>query len=108
MKCIHETIFCSDNLYSFYSYSENLGSTPVASKGKSGKGKGASQGPYKDFSIEVAKSGRAGCKGCEVKILKVISRVLHLSVNSLCHSHVCNLIKILNKICSTKHPVATF
>lgn len=49
--------------------------TPVKGKGKGkGKAKGAAAaagGGAKEFSIEVASSGRAGCKGCEQKILKV-------------------------------------
>lgn len=30
----------------------------------------SSKGALKDFNIEYAKSGRAGCRGCEQKILK--------------------------------------
>ena len=44
-----------------------------SAKTKSGKGSAGAKagGAYTDFSVELAKSGRAGCQGCQTKILKV-------------------------------------
>ena len=47
------------------------GGSSTPSGGKGSKKKAAGGGPYKDFNMEYAKSGRAACRGCEEKILKV-------------------------------------
>lgn len=63
--------------------------TPSAakSKGKSKKraasdGGGDEAGAAKDFGIEYAKSGRAECRGCQMKILKDEVRVKKVSFDS--------------------------
>ena len=50
----------------------SLGSVEVTKKGR-GKGKGKDSGSLKllDFCVQYAKSGRAACRGCSEKILKV-------------------------------------
>lgn len=53
---------------------DEVAARPPPTKGRGGKGKAAAAskgGGNKEFSVEVAKAGRAGCKGCEQKILKV-------------------------------------
>lgn len=54
-------------------FTETGGGAPAASSsGKKGKkGKAAAAGAFKDYTVEYAKSGRAGCRGCGEKILKV-------------------------------------
>lgn len=61
--------------------------TPAKGKGRA-KAKGAaSAGQHPDYNVEYAKSGRAGCRGCEQKILKVsplaLSRSLSIFVDRL-------------------------
>lgn len=59
-------------------------------KGK-GKGKGTKRGnadsnassALKDFTIEYAKSSRAACRVCEIKIAKVIEIVFHFCLELL-------------------------
>jgi len=51
-----------------------------APKGRGGKGKGkgaaaAGKGEFAEFAIEVAAAGRAGCQGCQQKVLKGEVRV---------------------------------
>lgn len=58
--------------------------TPSGSKKGKSKSKGAagSSGGTKDFSVEVAKAGRAGCRGCEQKVLKGEVRISKMDYTS--------------------------
>ncbi|EDV98556.1 poly [ADP-ribose] polymerase [Drosophila grimshawi] len=52
-----------------------IGNAQVAVAGKAGKRSKAEQQAIKDFGIEYSKSGRAACRGCELKINKDEVRV---------------------------------
>lgn len=59
-----------------------------ASSEKKGKKRPAKSKKSDDmlFAVEYAKSGRAGCRGCEEKILKV-NVYIHLGRRRVCRAH---------------------
>ena len=63
---------------------ESAGAAPAPSAKGKGKKKGTATGAStnKEFSVEIAKSGRAGCKGCEQKLLKGEVRISKMDYTS--------------------------